>query len=184
KSHGGNDPLISYLMRSHFDKKRDYALMSTAFSGKITRNPAKMYEHFLANRKDYPMLGDEEFAVLKKFADLGSWGGGHADFLETAHIYGCRPELVEPKHFAVANGLTTDETRYLTDLEVTMAGDWGVTHRHSYHGYDPIGCNQALGEAFVKYAAERFAKIVRVLKEDEKCVDMQRSLYEIVESPV
>lgn len=182
--HGGNSALISYLMRSHFDKKRDYALMNTSFSDSVTKDPLKMYEHLLANRKDYPMLGDEEFAVLKNFADLGSWGGGHGDFVETAHIYGCRPNLVEPKNFAVANGRSTGETRYLTELGVTLAGGWGATHRHSYNGYDPIGCNQAIGEAFVKYAAERFAKIVRVLKEDEECINIQRSLGEIVESPV
>lgn len=183
-SHGGNSALISYLMRSHFDKKRDYVLMSTPFTDPVMRNPQKIYEYLLENRAAYPMLGDEEFAVLKKFADLGKWGGGHADFVETAHIYGCRPELVEPKHFAVANGLSTGETSYLTELGVTIAGGWGATHRHAYNGYDPIGCNQAIGEAFVKYVAERFAKIFSVLKQDEECIKIQNKLREIVESPV
>lgn len=185
RCHGGNSSLISYIMRSHFDKKRDYALMSTAFSDSVTKNPVKMYEYLLENRKDYPMLGDEEFAVLKKFADLGKWGGGHGDFVETAQIYGCRPELVEPKHFEVANGLHNGRDHYLTkELEVEIAGAWSATHPHSYNGYDPVGCNRAIGEAFFKYAVERFAKIARVLKEDEKCIDIQRSLYEKVESPV
>ena len=172
--HGGNSAVLSYIMRAHFEKKRPYALYKMVPTDSIKRKPDLIYAHLLENRADYPMLGDQEFEVLKHYAELGSWGGGHGDFIETADIFGTRPELVEPKNFEALNGLSRGKAAFLKPLEVELAGKWGANFPDAFNGYHPVGCNEAIGQAFVLYTTRRLAKIIRALKEDETCVEIGR----------
>ena len=172
--HGGNSAVLSYIMRCHFEKKRPYAIFKTSPTDSIKSKPDLIYAHLLENRADYPMLGDKEFEVLKHYAELGSWGGGHGDFVETADIFGTRPELVEPKNFEALNGLSLGKAAFLKPLEVDLAGKWVANYPDAFNGYHPVGCNEAIGQAFILYATRRLAKIIRALKEDETCVDIGR----------
>ena len=48
-----------------------------------------------------------------------------------------------------------------------MDDGWDINYPNAYSGHDPVGCNERIGKAALRFEAERFARAVKVLKEDE-----------------
>ena len=68
----------------------------------------------------------------------------------------------------VENGLSTHEADYLKEAGITLAsGGWNINYPNAYHGHDPVGCNERIGKAALRFAAERLAHTVAVFKKDE-----------------
>ena len=171
-SHGGNKPLLSFFLRCQGYKQKNYATMWTMTSDKTQHNPELLLAYYKEHRAEYPMLTDHDFDVLQHFIDMGGFGGGHADFNETARIMGAYPELVDTTRYEVESGLSTHRADYLADLGVDCKGAWGANYPNNFSGFSSEGCTKTLGEAHNLYSARRLANIFKVLKEDEECVNI------------
>lgn len=169
-SHGGNKPLLNFFLRAQGYKKRDYATMWMHLGDKVMHNPAEQLAYFEAHRDEYPMLTDGDLDVLRKFADMGGFGGGHADFSETERIMGAYPHLVAQDRYEAESGMSVHRSDYLTKLEVNCANAWSADYPNAFSGFPSTGCSETLGQALNLYSARRLANIIKVLKADEECV--------------
>ena len=173
-SHGGNTPLLNYFLRCQTYETKNYATMVVdARDQMITKTP---YPYFVEHRSEYPMLTDADMEVLRGFHERGGFGGGHADFSETACIMGVRPDLVAPDRYEAESGMSTHRSDYLQEMGVSVVNAWSVNCPNAFSGYPSTGCTQAIGQAMLTYSARRLAKIFKVIKEDEDCVRIAQNL--------
>ncbi len=169
--HGGNSSLLSYFLRAQGYKQKDYATLITNSYDKVVSKADKIYAHFAENRADYPMLTDSDMEVLKDFAEReDGFGGGHANFMETAWIMGAYPDLIAKDRLELENGYSTGRSKYLQELGVSISRQWASDYPYAYSGHPSTGCTETIGQAFNLYCARRLANIFKVLKEDEECV--------------
>lgn len=169
-SHGGNNYLLEYFIRSQAYRKAPYATMYTRYVDDSVR-PEYMYPAVLANREAFPYLTDADMEALEKFSKTGT-GGGHADWRETALMYAFCPEHVAADKFEAESGLSTHRADYLAKAGVHLTMDWGSNFPNAFNGFAPIGCSENIGKAMAALATQRLARIFKMLKEDEDCVRM------------
>ena len=168
--HGGNQALLSYFMRTQSYETKSYATMAVNHWDKTD------YPHYLVeHREEYPMLTDEDIEVLKGYQEKG-FGGGHADFRETARIMGLHPQLIATDRYDAESGLSTHRSDHLKELGVSIVNSWAINYPNAIEGYPSFGCTETIGQAIVAREARRLAKIFKVLKEDEECVRIARRL--------
>ncbi len=169
--HGGNSSVLDYFLRAQGYKNKNYATMKTNSYDKVVSKADQIYAHFMEHREEYPMLTDHDMEVLKSFAEReGGFGGGHADFMETAWIMGAYPGLIAEDRFELENGYSTGRSKHLQELGVSVTRQWAADYPYAYSGHPSTGCTETIGQAFNLYCAKRLAKIFKVLKEDEECV--------------
>lgn len=173
--HGGNLPFLNFFLRAQASKKKNYATMVVQDGKEVVNKADVAYNYFKEHRADYPMLTDSDIEVLKSFAEReGSWGGGHANFMETAFIMGEYPELIATERYELVSGLSTHRTDYLTDLGVACTGSYDANFPNVISGYPSTGCTETIGQAFNLFCARRLARIFKVLKEDEECIKIAK----------
>lgn len=171
--HGGNDGLVGLFQRYYRYKKRDYALLCAGTIGKESQMPY-FYEMMKTRREEFN-LTDEDMAVLKKHAELGT-GVGHADFVESAMVMGFEPDLVRLDRHHVCSGECVHRTDHLSNLGITAGNFWINDYPHSYVGRNPEGLTEAIGKAHVQVLIERMARIYKAIKDDEDCIRMAQNL--------
>jgi len=169
-SHGGNKPLLNYFLRAQGYTRKNYATMWMHLGDDVMHNPARQLAYYEEHRDEYPMLTDNDLDVLRKFAAMGGFGGGHADFSETERIMGAYPHLVAQDRYDAESGLSTHRSDYLSEMGVNCVNTWGADYPNAFSGFPSTGCTETLGQAINLYSARRLAKIVKRLKEDEECV--------------
>lgn len=168
--HGGNTHMLEHFIRSQGYNLKPYATMYTRYVDKDVY-PEQMYTIVQARRGEFSYLTDEDMEALQRFSETGT-GGGHADWRETAFMYAFCPEYVAADKFEAESGLSTHRSDYLAKEGVHLTFDWGSNFPNAYNGYPPIGCSENIGKAMATIAAERLARIFKMLKEDEDCVRM------------
>ena len=177
-SHGGNSAILSLLDRSHYYKKRDYALMTVRaydFTGAL--EPKNMLELVKADPEYFSMLNDEDIKTLEHFAETGT-GGGHADFRETALVYGTHPHLVRPDKFDAESGRHVMRLNIPAEFGMSMYETYRANNKTVYAGFPPFGCNERIGEAAVKMSVDRLAKIFEFFKNYDDVVEVMQELKE------
>jgi len=179
--HGGNTGLLSYFTQAMGYKQRDYAVMvvesigGSVFQGETVKIH-DIYRRIRDHREEFPMITDEDMAVLERYNETGV-GGGHADFTETVSVFGLRPELVKPDRFEAESGRSTCRSKHLTEAGLSNQQLlWDANYPNAYSGFAPIGASETIGQARNKILAEHLAKIFRVVKEDEECVRIAQGL--------
>lgn len=169
-SHGGNWPVLSYFLRCQAYNRKPYATMYANVRCKPVYNPTTFYELVTAHRDEYPMLTEKDMEVLKEWSERGSWGGGHADFTETASIMGYFPDLIATDRLDAEPDLDTHRSDYLTEWGISVVSGWNADHPTAMHGYVPYGVSQTIGQAMNTLCARHLAKMFKMLKEDEECI--------------
>ena len=172
--HGGNVAMLKHFIRSQTYDGKPYATMSTFALDFPALAPMKLIETLRTRRSDFPYVTDSDIEVLKEYSKTG-YGGGHADFRETALIMAHNESLVAPDRYEAEDGSSNHRTDYLTNLGVDAPNLWLANHPSSYDGLPPHGCSPTIGRAMVKICAERLAKIFKVLKEDEETVKISET---------
>ena len=169
-SHGGNKAMLSYFLRAQGYKNKNYATMVVQHRPRYTTKVELAYPYFLEHRAEYPMLTDEDMETLKYYYENGGFGGGHADFSETANIMGYYPELIAEDRYEAESGLSTHRADHLSELGIAVKGGWSANFPNAFEGKPPHGCSQTIGQAMNTACARRLAEIFKVLKQDEECV--------------
>jgi len=173
--HGGNTNMLEHFIRSQGYNLKPYATMWTnGYDGKDQR-PENMYRIVQERKDEFSYLTDKDLEAMARFAETGT-GGGHADWQETAYMYAFCPEYVAADKFDAESGLSVHRADYLAKEGVHLTHDWMSNFPNAYHGYPPFGCSENIGKAMTALAAERLARIFKMLKEDEDCVRMAMRL--------
>ncbi len=166
-AHGGNKAVLDFFLRSQGYKNKNYA---TLFRHKL-HDRKTLCENLIANRDTLPMLTDEDIKVLEHYKETG-FGGGHADFVETARVMANHPELIAEDRYELESGLSTHRCDHLSELGVSVTRSWAADFPNAFCGFAPHGCTQTIGQAIVEYSARELAHIFKVLKNDEECVNI------------
>jgi len=175
-SHGGNGSLLGLFQRFMMSKKRNYAVMSCkAYDFTNQLDPKNILEAAKKDPEYFSMLTEEDLKTLERFAQTGT-GGGHADFKETALVYGTHPDLVAPDRFEAESGSSANRLTFPPQYGISTLLTWFANVPNDFSGYAPIGCTPTIGEAYLKLSVDRLAEIFTYLKNNDDCVDAIREL--------
>ena len=163
--HGGNKPWLSTFLRDIMNRKKPYVCVVADLK---LQAPHKMAEYLEANGTGaIPELTPEDEKLLADYHEMGM-KIGHGGMGETSYLMAIAPDSVKMDRLGIVSGLSTHETDYLREAGITIRdGGWNTDYPNAYSGHDPIGCNDRIGRAAVRLEAERFAKAIKVVKEDE-----------------
>ena len=163
--HGGNKPWLSTFLRDIMNRKKPYVCVVADLK---LQAPHKMAEYLEANGTgSIPELTPEDEKLLADYHEMGM-KIGHGGMGETSYLMAIAPDSVKMDRLGIVSGLSTHETDYLREAGITIRdGGWNTDYPNAYHGHDPVGCNDRIGRAAVRLEAERFAKAIKVVKEDE-----------------
>ena len=172
--HGGNFYLLEQFVRSQGYQPKPYATMWTTLHDRSLN----MYEVVKERWDEFNYLTEDDMKALARIAETGT-GGGHADWTETAQMYGVCPEGVAPDKFEAESGASIHRSDYLSKESVSLTFGWNCNFPNSYSGFAPIGCSENIGRAMAQLNAERLARIFKIIKEDEDCIRMAMRLPKI-----
>ena len=169
--HGGNQQLLGQFARVQGYEPKPYATMWTNCWATPDILPENMYPLVQKRWDEFSYLTEEDMEALARFAKTGT-GGGHGDWREAAFMYAFCPEYVAADKFDAESGASTHRADYLTNEGVYHTSSWIMNFPNAYDGFPPFGCSENIGKATATLAAERLARIFKMLKEDEDCVRM------------
>jgi len=166
-SHGGNTSWLAAFTRNLACKPRNY-LFATYKVPLVA--PHIMAEQILAKGPEcMPELTKEDIDLLLKYHEE-KMSGGHACMGETAHIMGFAPESVHLDRLGIESGLKhkCPPLEKFIEAGINLASNgWHYTSPNWFSGHDPVGCNERIGKASLRVAAELTAKAIKVFKDDD-----------------
>lgn len=161
--HGGSMALIRKFIEEQTRKGKPYKVFYCGSKDGARCQPEPFLKEITENRAEYPMITDTDIAVMQSWVPTG-YQGGHANFLETAYVFGERPELIRPDKYYAEDGLNNHRTDYLTKQGISMGGDWSARYPNMYSGAAPHGCSQSIGEVMIKIHVKRALRVFRTIK--------------------
>ena len=168
-SHGGNVAMLDHFMRCQTYEKKNYATMwAWAVDDDLT-TPEPLLHQIRSRRAEFPMITEKDIEVLEGWLPTG-YGGGHADFRETALVMADRPGLVAEDRYEAEDGRRNGRADTLLQEGLRLANAWYASSPNCYSGLPPHGCSIGIGQAMKKINAERLARIFKRIKENEDCI--------------
>ena len=163
--HGGNKPWLATFLRDIMNRKKPYVCVVADLK---LQAPHKMADYLEANGAgSIPELTPEDEKLLADYHEAGM-KIGHGGMGETSYLMAIAPDSVKMDRLGIESGLSTHVADYLSDAGIQMMNSgWDVNYPNALSGHDPVGCNKRIGRAAVRLEAERFAKAIKVVKEDE-----------------
>lgn len=168
--HGGNTALLGTFMRMLNNKKRDFIVAVVDVELHAPHLLAKYLEKHGAG--SIPELTPEDEELLAK-CHRENMIIGHAGFGEAAYLMAIAPDSMEWDELGKESGLPTGKSRLYREAGIMLENNgWGLEFPNAYCGHDPIGCNERIGRATMRFEAERLASAVKVLKEDTYLLEL------------
>ena len=170
-AHGGNRTILNHFLRCQSYEKIPYALMWTEANLSCETEADAILKVYKERHEFLSMLTDDDIKTLEKWVEIDpDYGGGHADFRETALTLAYNSNLVAEDKYDAESGLSTHVGDYLEDEGVYIKGAWGSNFPNSYEGIAPHGASVTIGEAMYKIHVERMIRIIRKLKNEDNCL--------------
>ncbi len=164
--HGGNRALLDLFTRSMLYSKRDYCVLWTNLNTVGDGNV--FYDKIVCQKERFDYLTEEDYKTLKRFSETG-FGGGHADFSETAFLMGQDASLVRPEKF-YQEGACLHRFDHITKRRINFGGAWMADFPQAFSGYASIGCTETIGRAYCEIAADILTEKIKAVKEDTECL--------------
>ena len=163
--HGGNENWLSTFLRKMTNKKHDFVCAKVMMK---LPAPHTMAEYLEANGSgSIPELTPEDEKLIIDYHKAGM-KIGHGGMSETAFIMGIAPDAVKLDRLGIVSGHSTHAADKFKAAGISiMDGGWWVNFPNAYDGDDPVGCNERIGKAALRFEAERLANAIKVMKEDE-----------------
>lgn len=174
--HGGNISWLASFSRMLANKKRSFVFATYMLGLPAPHTIAKyILEH---GRGSVPELTQEDEELLLKYHE-NNMEIGHGGMGETSFLMGICPEAVKLDRLGVESGLSEHKTDYLYEAGIKIRDcGWDIDYPNAYAGHDPIGCNERIGKAALRFESERLANAIKIYKEDENVLkwheEMQR----------
>ncbi len=174
--HGGNNSWLNTFQRMLMNKKRDFVVGIVQVELPAPHGLAKYLEAHGSG--SIPELTREDEELLFKY-HRENMIIGHAGFGETAFVAAIAPETIEWDQLGKESGLPTGKSALYRKAGIKLAdGGWDLDFPNAYCGHDPLGCNERIGRASIRFEAERLATAAKVMKEDtyllERLAEMQK----------
>ena len=169
--HGGNITMLKHFVRCQTYEGKPYATLSTFALDFPAMQPKRLLHTVMSRKADFPYITEDDVATLTRLEEVG-YGGGHADLRESALIMAHDEKLVASDRFEAKCGLSTHRTDHLSDFGVEAPNAWLANFPNSYDGLPPHGASKTLGQLMRTVSAERLARIIKMLKDDETCVEI------------
>lgn len=163
--HGGNGTWLHGFQRRLENKKKPYAVLRGTESLPIPFGVAKAIE--MGERDQFPELTDEDCEILLRWRREKKLTG-HGCFSETSHLMAICPESVHLENLGIESGQSTEKAAYLREAGLHLVDSgWEIDYPNFYAADDPFECNERMAAVGLRVAAEKLAKTVKLLKEDE-----------------
>lgn len=170
--HGGNISFLRHFLRCQSYEAKPYATLTTFAMPMRDLEPGRLICNLTERRADFSYITKEDIEVLKGYSNGGGYGGGHADFRETAFIMAYDEKLVATDRFDAESGASRHRSDYLKNFGIEAVNDWLSNFPNSFDGKAPHGCNARIGRAMTELSAELLAKKFKLLKEDEDSISI------------
>ena len=166
--HGGNGMWLNAFLRKLENKPHDYVVVRINLE---LQAPHKMAQKIEAEGPAaVPEMNEDDIQLIQKYHEE-KMQIGHGGMGETSYIMGICPENVHMERLGIESGLSTHAADKFKENGISIRdGGWFVDRPHAYSGHDPIGCNERIGKAAIRLEAERLAKAIKFLKEDEDLI--------------
>ncbi len=172
--HGGNHSLLSHFL-SHIADDIEKDFMFCDFFMDARTAPDTMAKILMEKGSgSIPELAKEDEDYILDFYNSKKVNG-HAGIGETAFIMGSYPKTVHLERLGIESGLPTGKSKKYEESGFGMFGQWGMEFPNYYEGHDPVGVNERIGKAALRLEAERFARAIKMLKEDSYLEEFQLS---------
>jgi len=162
-SHGGNTPILQRFIREQTRKGKPYTTLQGWANNNAMNQPEPFLKAVTERREEFPMITDTDIAVMQSWLPVG-YQGGHANFIETAEVMGHNPALIAKDRYYAEDGINNHRTDYMTQLGISIKGDWGSRYPNSYSGAAPHGCSESIGQAMIKISVERAVRVYQTVK--------------------
>jgi len=166
-SHGGNVNMLNNFARSVLYEKNDY--MVFVYRASAAWPKVQQMLDIAASDPDYfPELTEEDLQVMRNHvANVTSQG--HGCFKETAATLGVRPDLVHLDRLNLVDGKNVHYMDHITNAGFYSPFAWMANYPNSLSSDAHDGNNERIGRSLVKYAVDKMAADMKVLKEDTAC---------------
>ncbi len=163
--HGGNGAWLHSFQRTMENKVKPYAVIRAHVNYPAPYGVAKTIE--LEGPEAFPELTKEDCDYLLRFRKEGL-KTGHACMSEVSLMMGIAPETIHLDRLGVESGASQDRAGYLNEAGLSLVDDgWWIDFPNFFSGDDPVGCTERIGKLTMRLEVERFAKSLKVLKDDE-----------------
>jgi creatinine amidohydrolase len=154
--HGGNEFLLPHFIRLQVERPRDYAVyMTRGMSDARTREAWRAMREF--------DIDDE-----------------HAGEIETSMTLATDPALVDRDAIPADTGLPQGRLGAVAENGIYTAIGWYANFPHHYAGRAEFGTAEK-GEFLLNAAAQRLAKVIRIVKDDDRTLALQQEFFDLME---
>lgn len=162
--HGGNNIwLEAYIERMQY-KKRKYVFAYSEVGLPLPHEIGAVIEEQGAQL--FPELTQEDVDYILK-CKAENMLIGHAGFCEAAYMMAFTPENVHLDRLGIEDGHPTHKNDKYRDANISLGNyGWHLDYPNTYCADDPVGVNERIGKATLRYETEKFAKIAKLFKED------------------
>jgi creatinine amidohydrolase len=153
--HGGNRYFLSHFVMLQLEQPRDYVVY-------LPREDA--------------WLADEDFVRGWTAQAECKVRDEHAGEMETSMVMAVRPKLVDSESIAPEEGLAQDRLAALEEARIYNAIEWYANFPHHYSGQAEYATADK-GEYLLSHIVRGLADMIRLVKEDERSLELQREFF-------
>lgn len=168
--HGGNCATFEAFVRNTLHSRKDYIVVSR---NEYQYGIQRLAKEIRAGQK-FPELTDEDIRNVLEFSDK-RYLTGHACINETSIMLSLNPDSVDISRAGAANGLDRHKTDHLSRKPYSIDGGvgfWLLDHPDSFEGEHVELSSANIGRVLLRKRIEYQAEACRILKEDDKLLDM------------
>lgn len=169
-AHGGNQAFVQYFLQSTLHVKKDYTVYSMqAMTDDVLKQLCEDPDGMGA------ALSAKERKAVEQ-AEASGEAGAHAGMIETSFMLGVDRSKVHTDRMYDQDFRNRGRLLELKQAEVMTWNFWYAEYPNNYAG-DPAGASPAIGEALIGLLARRAARAIRVIKDDELTLQLQREFF-------
>jgi len=154
--HGGNNNLLPYFAQAQLAARKDYAVI--------------IFQ---------PSTNPDVAARIRELRQTAT--GGHADEMETSMMMAHRPDLVHLERAGIQSGEDLDR---LEGLPNAYTGIWWYASYPNHYAGDGSHANAEIGNLILDSRADQLAKLIRLLKTDNRILELQQRFYNEAGNPL
>ncbi len=154
-AHGGNNGFLDYFISLQIERPRDYAIYQTR--GFMDPQTAEAWHSMRDFDVDYE----------------------HAGEIETSMMLAANPDLVDRAAIPPDQGLPQGRLGPVDEAGLQTTIGWYSNFPHHYAGRAELGTAEK-GEFLLNALAQRLAKTIRIVKDDDKTLPLQREYFAAV----
>ena len=154
--HGGSRYFLHYFCQAQLEREKDYAVV-------------------LFTPERTPAVAEKVAALRKTNVD------GHAGETETSMMYAHRPDLV---HLERAHEQSGANLQRLSHIPHAFTGIWWYARYPNHYAGDGSEASKEIGDLLLDDDAEQLAELIKVLKDDDTILELQKEFFEAAKKPL